>query len=106
MVLINEDLLAIFQLLDTKLKAGGNYFTTKKIQTIEESCFLGWKTLDSQKEKWESFLDNTDTILQRRDIYVLRMMDWIVSVAIMKTYLDILEASLISGSGIITGIQI
>lgn len=70
MVLINEDLLAIFQLLDTKLKAGGNYFTTKKIQTIEESCFLGWKTLDSQKEKWESFLDKTDTILQRRDIYM------------------------------------
>lgn len=29
-----------------------------------------WKTLDSQKEKWESFLDKTDTILQRRDLYL------------------------------------
>lgn len=34
-----------------------------------------WKTLDFQKEKWESFLDKTDTILQKRNIYICIVYD-------------------------------
>ena len=30
-----------------------------------------WKILDTAKEKWESFLDHTDTILEKRDVHIL-----------------------------------
>ncbi len=34
-----------------------------------------WKALDLQKEKWESFLDRTDTVLEQRDISVCIVYD-------------------------------
>ena len=51
-----------------------------------------WKALDSGKEKWESFLDQADTIFEKKKfISVSHMMSWIVFVVIMKNCLDILE---------------
>ncbi len=34
-----------------------------------------WKTLDSGKEKWESFLDRTDSVLEKQDIHVCVVYD-------------------------------
>ena len=34
-----------------------------------------WKALDTNKEKWESFLDHTDTMLEKRDIHICIVYD-------------------------------
>lgn len=34
-----------------------------------------WKILDAAKEKWESFLDHTDTILEKRDVHICMVYD-------------------------------
>lgn len=45
---------------------------------LTESCSevsRWWKALDSKKEKWESFLDQADTILKRKSLYICIMYD-------------------------------
>lgn len=60
------------------IELANRYFDVKTRKILEENSSevsSWWKVLDSRKEKWESFLDQADTVLEKKDIHLCLVYD-------------------------------